>query len=369
MKNHKCSRPTSLAGPFAALAVIFLAGCNQLGPASIRNGRSLYNRAIIDSGDRQTLEMIARLRYGESVGLLAVSSVTANIRVRATAGTEFGAWGNDREVAGNLVPFSTGFAYEENPTISYTPIDGAAYVRELLSPIPIDLVFLLLGARPDKGMNMIALIESINGIRNRAFVIDPDQQDDRFLAIVDGITELSRYGTVNWARTAPGERGFALVISRYAPDHTEAVTDLLELVGVPTDAVGTGQDVILPTWLSDGTTSRRGGLAIKTRSIFDLLTIAGASMEVPPEHVEAGWVTSYPELGAVGDMIRIQCSESAPEAAMVAVEHHGWWYYIDATDTASKESFRLIQTLVSVRIAESAKADAQLPILTVPVSR
>lgn len=346
-----------------------LAGCNQLGPASIRNGRSLYNRAIIDSGDRQTLEMIARLRYGESVGLLAVSSVTANIRVRATAGADFQAWGNDAEVAGNLVPLSTNFAYEENPTISYTPIDGAAYVRELLSPIPIDLTFLLLGARPDKGMNMVALIESINGVRNPAFVVDPDRHDDRFLAIVDLITELSRVGAVSWARTSPGDRGFSLVISRYAPDYTAAVMELLELVEVSTDALETGRDVILPTWLSDGTTTRQGGLAIKTRSIFDLLTIAGASMDVPPEHVEAGWVKSYPELGAVKSMIRIQCSESAPEAAMVAVEHHGWWYYIDATDSASKESFRLIQTLVSVRIAESAKSDAQLPILTVPVSR
>ena len=40
-----------------------------------------------------------------------------------------------RFTPGNIVPFSTSFAYEENPTISYTPIDGAEYVRELLSPI------------------------------------------------------------------------------------------------------------------------------------------------------------------------------------------------------------------------------------------
>ena len=73
------------------------------------------------------------------------------------------------------------------------------------------------------------------------------------------------------------------MISRYAPDHTEDVTELLGIVGLPDDAVAPGEDVILPTWLSDGTTARKGGLAIKNRSIFDLLTIAGAAMDVPPE--------------------------------------------------------------------------------------
>ncbi len=38
-------------------------------------------------------------------------------------------------------------------------------------------------------------------------------------------------------------------------------------------------------------------------------------------------------------------------------------------DDGSKDFFRLMQTLVSVRIAEWAKTNAQLPVLTVPVSR
>ncbi len=161
---------------------------------------------------------------------------------------------------------------------------------------------------------------------------------------------------------------FWLSPSSPAATSSESVAELVDLVGVSTDAVETGRDVILPTWLSDGATDKRG-LAIKTRSIFDLLSIAGASMEVPPEHLESGWAESYPELGSVGGLIRSRCSKSVPEKAMVAVEEHGWWYYIEATDDGSKDFFRLMQTLVSVRIAESAKTNAQLPVLTVPVSR
>ena len=352
----------------SVLAITLFTGCNQLGPSAISNGRSLYNQAIITSGDQQTLAMIVRIRYGESMGMLAVSSVTANIRVRAAAGTEAQVWGSDLQTAGNLIPLSASISYEENPTISYTPIDGAQYVRELLSPIPIDLAFLILEVSPDEDRNMMALIEAVNDVRNPAFLADRDERDDRFLRFVELVIELSKAGSMNWARMSDEGQDFALVISRYAPDHTGTVIEFLDLVGAPADAVETGQDVILPTWLSDGTTTRQG-LAIKTRSIFDLLSIAGASMDVPPEHVESGWAESYPALGAVRGLIRIRCSESVPDDAMVAVEQHGCWYYIEATDSTSKDFFRLLQTLVSVRIAESAKTRAQLPVLTVPVSR
>jgi hypothetical protein len=313
--------------------------------------------------------MIVRLRYGESAGMLAVISVTANIRVRAGVSADAQAWGQDRQVAGNLVPLSTSFAHEENPTISYTPIDGSKYVRETLSPIPLDLLFLLLETRLEEGQNMLAMAASVNGLRNPAFLRDGEERDKRFPRFAALIVELDAIGAVSWARSSDGEREFALVISRYAPSHTEFVREMLDLVQVSSDAVETGQDVILPMWLSDGTTERQDGLAINTRSIADLLTIAGAAMDLPPEHLESGMVETLPELGPMRDLIRIQRSDAAPERAMVAVQHHGWWYYIDARDPASKETIRLLQILIAFRISESAKTNPQLPVLTVPVSR
>ena len=352
-----------------ALIGVLLMGCTQFGPNLISNGRGAYNQSIIESGDQQTLAMITRMRYGETMGMLAVSSVTANIRISATANADFKAWGSRAEVAGNLNPLQSGLAYEENPTISYIPIDGAEYVRELLSPIPIELTFLLLGAAPSPRGGFIALVESINGIQNPTFLSNPDDADGRFMRCVELLLEFKHRGFIHWARSSSEGPGIVVVISRYAPTHTAAVQEFLELVEVASDGVDSGHDVILPTRLSDGTTHDDRGLAITTRSIRDLMEISAASMEIPPEHDEAGWVQSYPALGHVQDLIRIRRSETAPEAAMVAVEHHGWWYYIDASDSESKQFFRLIRTLVSVRIADASRASAQLPVLTVPVSR
>jgi hypothetical protein len=72
-------------------ALWVLVGCHVVGPASLNSGRPAYNAAINRTNDEQMLMGLVRLRYGEAVGLLAVTSVTANLRFRATAGTELSA--------------------------------------------------------------------------------------------------------------------------------------------------------------------------------------------------------------------------------------------------------------------------------------
>ena len=109
-------------------------------------------------------------------------------------------------------------------------------------------------------------------------------------------------------------------------------------------------------------------IRLRTRSLYELFQIAAASAEVPEEQVRSGLAPPVPPAGAAGRAMRIRGSTSCPGDAMVAVKHHGWWFFIDGTDTASKLTFRILEALLSVRIAESA-AQRGVPVLTVPVSR
>jgi hypothetical protein len=115
-----------------AISSIAATGCAILGPASVKGSRSSYNDAIVTTNNQQVLAMIVRMRYGEPTGLLAVSSVTANLNLKANIGSEFGV-GPDSNFEGNLTPLSAGFSFEENPTISYVPVQGEKYLRQLLS--------------------------------------------------------------------------------------------------------------------------------------------------------------------------------------------------------------------------------------------
>ena len=90
-----------------------LTACNTLGPAAIRGGRLDYNQAITETNNQQMLMAVIHNRYEEQGSLLAVASITANVRVTTGAGVQLGV-GDVDNYAGNLVPFRP----SPRPTIS-----------------------------------------------------------------------------------------------------------------------------------------------------------------------------------------------------------------------------------------------------------
>ena len=103
-------------------------GCAVVGPSSLSRGRGAYAEVIAETNAEQSLATLVRVRYGAPWILLAVSSVTAQVRFRTDTRAEFGV-GPDANFAGALVPLSGGVAYDENPTISYLPVQGDKHLR------------------------------------------------------------------------------------------------------------------------------------------------------------------------------------------------------------------------------------------------
>lgn len=340
-------------------------GCAVLGPSSIENGRAAYNDALIETNNEQVLAMIVRMRYGEPTGLLAVTSVTANLHIQTSLGSEFGI-GPDSNFEGNLTPLSAGIAYEENPTVSYAPVQGQKYLREFLSPLPIDVTVLLLASLGQSPQLMEFLVSSINGIRNPDFVAEtPVEADPRFVRIAELLAELSRGGHVAWTQEAVEPPSFALVLSGEGAGYAQHVRELYGLLGfaAPRDL---HEVVTLPVHAGVGKPGKEA-IRLRTRSLYELLSIAAASVEVPDEHIQSGFAPRLPPAGAAR-AIRIHTSESRPWGARIKFKRFGWWYFIDFSDSESKLTFRLLETLVSVQMADSV-AQKSAPVLTVPVSR
>src|SRR5689334_21877742 len=109
---------------------------------------------------------MVRLRYSDPIGLLAVSSVTAGLKLTAETKTEAGI-GPRANYAGNLVPFSAGITYEDSPTISYAPVDAQAFLREWLTPVTMETLAKVLQAGLDSALTAL-LVERMNGLRSGA---------------------------------------------------------------------------------------------------------------------------------------------------------------------------------------------------------
>jgi len=339
-------------------------GCAMIGPQSIRNGRAAYNDAIISTNNQQVLAMIVRMRYGEPTGLLAVSSVTANLNVAANIGSELGV-NSDADFEGT--PLTAGIGFEENPTISYVPVQGEAYLRQLLSPLPIDLTVLVLGALANSPQALTILVRSVNGLRNPEVLSDRSVEiDPRFGRLAGILAALARSGGASWVQAPEKPSSFALALWGKGETFEQLVRELYEVLDFPPPR-DLENVVTLPVRLGIGR-PRSVAMQLQTRSLFDVFQNAAATVEVPEEDVASGLAPRLPPSGATGGAIRIRGADKCPRTAMVAYKHHGHCYFIDGTDTASKLAFRLVEALLSVRMAESVGSRAT-PVLTVPVSR
>ncbi|HSD43953.1 MAG TPA: hypothetical protein VLD36_19065 [Burkholderiales bacterium] len=336
-----------------------LAGCAWLGPEIIRSGRPAYNDAILTTNDEQLLQNIVRLRFGDSVGFLTVSSVTANVSVRASGTVNVGA-GPASNYAGNLVPIAGTLTTEQNPTISYTPVSGDSLVRQFAAEVPLDLAILMINLAHSQEAAWTAIVRRVNNFRNPEFLHPPTLvTDPRFLQIAALAGELQRRGTLYWVRLAGAQTGYAVVLHSYSPHNSREVARLLDLLGIQRP-LREGDDVVIPVRLSVGSPDP-GAIAIETRSLLELMRLAAASIELPADAVGA---IRYPVSGPAGRGIHIHVAAERPAQARVAVEYRGRWYFIANEDELSKQWFSMLQLLAGAQTPSTGVG----PVLTVPVT-
>jgi len=343
------------------MAVVWMSACSFMGPPALSYGRPAYNEVLTRTDDEQYLSMIVRTRYTESVDLLSVASVTAGLRFSAHLGGQAPV-GSSASYAGNLVPLSAGLAYEERPTISYVPLDKKTYVRQLLSPVPTEAVLLLAGLEWASNTVLSLTIGQLAGLRNPLYGTEESRRS--FHRAVAMLQELQVAGVADFAEleSEPGE--FALILHDYRPRHVEGVRRLLQALDRAGPLPG-GRAVVVPL-TSTGSSARKQGAVLDTRSLVEVLEVAAACVEVPDEHHRAR--LSDPRLEAIvppKGFLRIRSSEDRPDDAYVAVSHRGRWFYISADDPESKFGFRLVVSLLEMQLAESSSEKS--PLLTIPV--
>ena len=343
-----------------------LYGCSVLGPQSIANGRAAYNEVINHTEDQQMLMAIVRNRYGETMSMLAVTNVTANIRFTASAEAQFGI-GPRPNYETNLIPLSTGLAYEEAPTITYSPIEGEEQFDRLMSPVPISILVIFARSIKTSRLPFLMVIRSINDLRNPDFVWSPlSEPDPRFLRLVDLMIGLNETGHLYWARDPDKEDQFDIVIRDHAPRRTAEVRELLTLLG-QSQKMFNDAPIVLPIHHAMEKPAS-GGVAVTTCSIFELIEILSAAIDVPEAHSDSGLANPYPPPGLAGKAVRILRSGGPPANASVAVKYRQSWFYIEETDQATKLMFRILRALWKDRI-EATTQRPTAPVLTIPVGQ
>ena len=358
--------------PFVTVLLV-LYGCGMVGPASLKEGRNRYNQVVAYTGSEQMLINLVKLRYRDSPTFLQVSSISTNLQWGANAGAQV-PLGNSMYSAGNLVPLGAGLNYQESPTVTYTPLTGEAFVRQMLTPVPLQTLILLFQAGWPVDTVFRLVVQEVNDLENASPASGPTPEREpvflKFLEVASIFRDLQKRRVIEWGvsdKTGEGVMFIHPYLSTTEHDNVVKLKSLLKLKKPHTDIekYEVGYGVCF-------TKSNR--LNMVTRSMTDILFYIAQAVEVPPAHMEKKLVTTtHGPDGKVfnwgtlhKNQIRLRWSKTCPDDAYISVEYRDYWFYIEDSDLDSKSTFLLLQILGDLQAGTTPSAG---PVLTLPVAR
>ncbi len=392
---------------------LVLSGCS-LGPSMMRADRLTYNDAIQFTERQELLLNIVRLRYNEGPEFLATSSISTQftIDLGAAAGAEFG---DDQELRTDLFNVGGAIGYSERPTITFTPRNEREFTQQLISPVELEVIFLLInyGWNIDRVLRLTS--EGINGLRNDTIretpIINYESYLREFTATVKDLQKLQQLnlvelsfeqeeievsGPISAAKVELNdilkanaddyklvyrddtktyqlkkiERHLVLRFSRDAIQHPELKKIIKRLnlapdfqtyriLNAPGAQIKTAE---IPQELRH--------LILSTRSVLGTMAYLAQGVNIPEEHTEAGVVAAFEaesSTAILSDLFHVNVKKEKPRQGGLAVPYKGYWFYIDETDVTSKRTMGVLNSLIRLKVRASSAQN--IPVLTLPVGQ
>lgn len=342
-----------------------ISGCTSFGPSAIGHSRTDYNVVLQKTSDEQMLLNLVRLRYRDRPLFLETSALTTQFKFSPSIGGSLSG-GSGLSTSGSI---KGEFDFEEKPTVTYTPLQGKAYVKRVMSPISWQTLELLdnVGWRSDRVMRMC--IQKLNNLGNATTASGPTPAvAPPYVEFLEATRLYHKLKTENLVRSFKAKKNERVVqMLEFAPQalQTPEYRRLMDLLGLKQGRrhieILLNDSVHLP-----------GTLQVQTRSFAGVLYYLSQSVMVPQKDREAGRVTITRDAkGEIFDwnkvtegLMRIHSSAEEPENAAVKVHYRGSWFYIDDADLESKSTFSLLGQLFAL---QSGQIKSTAPVLTLPV--
>lgn len=347
-----------------ALLALLAPACSSLGPNRIPPDQFNYNQAIGQGSNEQMLLNLIRLRYRDVPVFLAVNSVLTQYIYSGAAGVN-GSMGTSAGEDANSLGASAGLLYIERPTITYSPLSGEKFADQLMTPIPGELIFSLLTSGWP-AIDLLAMgMERVGDRRNPLFpglLSRTGQEQSREFREVAGLMiEVAQRDGMEMLRGAGGDDSAVsfLVFQESADPETAALIEELK------STLGLSPEIwkfrVTPNVIERG----EKDVTIRVRSLLDLMGYLSGGVQIPPDHFDRliGRPTAEQQIASELVPLRIQSGPELPEDVFVGVNYLDRWFWIDAADDQSKESFGLLTYLF---LMMAPRPEGSGPLLTVP---
>jgi hypothetical protein len=259
--------------------------------------------------------------------------------------------------------------------VTYTPLTGEAFVRQMLTPIPIETLILLFQAGWPIDTVFRLVVQEINDLENASPASGPTpEREPIFMKFLDAafiLGDLQKRRVIEWG-TGEKEEDMAKMYIRsdLSPEEDQSVTRLKTLLNIkhPREGIEKYQ-VSYGICFTDSST-----LNVVTRSMTDILFYVSQAVDVPADHKKKNLITITRKPDGTPfdwgqlhrEQIKIRSSKEEPENAYIAVQYRGYWFYLEDSDLDSKSTFLLLEILGDLQAGTTPSA---APVLTLPVSR
>jgi hypothetical protein len=323
--------------------LVFAAGCGTLGPKTISRDRTVYDDQIAESWKKQMLLNIVKLRYADLPTFLDVSSIIAQygIEQQVNADVAFG-WPVDPN--SNSAGAGGYFRYSDKPTITYTPLSGQKFTKNLLTPIPPLGIIAMVQSGWPVDLIFSMCVKSINGQTNYS-ARNINKKHEVFLRLITLWRELQDDNVVDFRVEKTGEKEglvFLIMPEGLSPENKAKLESVRDILGLKSDndkyTVVFGK---LP--------SNPAEIALLTRSMMEILIEMSHLVEAPEEHIRKKFVKEWDISGLQETpLMRIHSGKERPAEAFVAIPYRSYWFWIDESDFPSKRNFTLLMIFLSL---------------------
>ena len=338
-----------------------------MGPRFIDGSRTDYNVAMGNTESEQILLNLVRLRYGDAPYFLEATALNTQFLLAPSieAGSAFDFDGaSTYSIKGKL-------AYEEKPTVTYSPLRGEDFVRQILSRIPLETVLLLDSSGWSVERVIRLCVENINGLDNAAKASGPTPNEppdiDAFNQLMAVLASLEKKNGLSITKNPNKEKTPSYAIE-FSPkeEHASEINKLHEILGINRASNSKTKFIELSDKNEETT------IKVQTRSFMGVMYFLAQSVAIPQEDISLQKVAqtilengdSFDWGIVTGKLAKINSSSSKPSNAAIAVNYRGWWFYVADSDVTTKATFQLLGQLFAL---QSRDQKGSSPLLTLPI--
>ncbi len=197
------------------LLVLASAGCNSIlsrtmPPEKIPMDRGNYMDAVSTSWKEQLLTNLVKIRYGDTLTCLEMTTVNTAYELDATAAVgNTQSWHPVGTGVGfrNVLAFGGSIGYQDKPTITYVPLKGDALMKTMVQPLPLSQILTSLQTGWKPNFVFSCCVKSINELQNPL--------DDQFIKLAKLFEDLIYQGIIRIAVPEPVEPKVTKVPKEY----------------------------------------------------------------------------------------------------------------------------------------------------------